>query len=113
MMGQAGKTVVLLMLAELVTAGWPSPSLGQLQLGPGEFVQAGGVDVDVPGYSVPSYVDWDGDGRNDLVIGEGGGGVVEGKVRVYLNVGTHCEPQFEGYLYAQSGAADLVLPGGG
>lgn len=82
-----------------------------LNLGSEEFVQAGSPpnDIVVSGYSVPSYVDWDSDGRNDLVIGEGGDGV-PGKVRVYLNVGTTLTPQFDEYFYARSGGVDLVCP---
>jgi len=44
-----------------------------LKLGSEQLIQAGGVDIDVPGYSVPSFVDWNADGLGDLVIGQGGG----------------------------------------
>lgn len=46
-------------------------SAGVLDLGPEDIVQAGGSDVVVVGSSVPSYADWDSDGRMDLVVGEG------------------------------------------
>lgn len=81
-----------------------------LNLGPEELVQANGVDIVVsgyPGYSVPSFVDWNNDKLNDLVIGEGGG-YGFGKVRVYLNVGTESDPLFSDYFYAQSKGSDLV-----
>jgi hypothetical protein len=81
-----------------------------LRLGPESFVQSGGVDIDVPGYSVPSTSDWNDDGLPDLIVGEGG---AAGKVRVYLNVGTAGAPAFDGYAYAQAGTTDLVEPGGG
>jgi len=83
-----------------------------LRLGPEELVQAGGVDITVPGYSVPSFVDWDNDGDNDLVIGEGSGSFT-GKVRVYLNTGTASNPQFSGSAYVQSGAGALTCAGSG
>ena len=82
-------------------------------LGPEEIVQAGGSAIAVPGYSVPSFVRWDGDGLRDLVIGEGGGGVAEGKVRIYLNGGTASEPEFFDYVYAQSLDTDLVCDAAG
>jgi hypothetical protein len=83
-----------------------------LNLGPEEIVQAGGVDIQVPGYSVPSFVDWNNDDLKDLVIGEGGG-FGAAKVRVYLNVGTESDPQFSDHFYAQSAGADLVCPADG
>ena len=84
-----------------------------LLLGQEELVQASSINIDVPGYSVPSFVPWDGDGLKDLIVGEGGGGVAEGKVRVYLNIGTEFEPEFSGYFYVQSLGSDLVEPGSG
>jgi len=59
-----------------------------LNLGPEELVQTNGVDIQVPGYSVPSFVDWNNDNLKDLVVGEGGG-FGDAKVRVYINVGTY------------------------
>ncbi len=83
-----------------------------LNLGPEELVQANGVDIKVPGYSVPSFVDWNNDKLKDLVIGEGGG-FGDAKVRVYLNVGTEPSPQFSDYFYAQSNGSDLICPASG
>ncbi len=74
-----------------------------------ELVQADGRDIDVPGYSVPSFVDWNNDDLNDLVIGEGSGSD-SAKIRVYLNVGTEPEPQFSDYFYVQSDSNDLTCP---
>lgn len=73
-----------------------------LNLGPDELVEANGVDISVGTYSVPSYVDWNNDGLEDLIIGTG-----SGKVRMYLNVGTESNPQFLNYFYAQSNGSDL------
>jgi hypothetical protein len=82
-----------------------------LNLGPEEIVQAGGTDISVPGYSVPSYVDWNNDGLTDLVVGEGPDSYMQGKVRVYLNEGTTSSPQFSEFFYVQSGTADLAVSG--
>ncbi len=89
------------------------PAAGQLNLGPEELVQADGADIDVPGYSVPSFVDWNNDGLGDLVVGEGSGAFPDAKVRVYPNVGTSSAPQFSDYFYAQSNGSDLTVPGSG
>ncbi len=84
-----------------------SASGADVAFGPAQLVQAGGADIQVPGYSVPSLADWNGDGLNDLIVGEGGGGF-PGKVRVYLNIGTAADPQFRDYAYARSNASDLT-----
>ena len=78
-----------------------------LNLGPEEIVQANGADIKVSGYSVPSFVDWNNDGLNDLVVGQGGAGY-QGTIRIYLNVGTDSNPQFGNYSYAMSGSEYLT-----
>jgi hypothetical protein len=102
--------VLLLAFAAALVADSACGSL--LNLGAEELVQADGTDIAVNGYSVPSYVDWNNDGRKDLIIGEGGDGY-SGKVRVYLNTGTASNPQFSTFSYAQSGGADLVCTASG
>ncbi|MBN2133525.1 MAG: VCBS repeat-containing protein [Sedimentisphaerales bacterium] len=81
-------------------------------LGPEEFVQAGGGDIVVPGYSVPSFEDWNNDLLKDLIVGEGGS-FGDAKVRVYLNVGTEADPCFVDYFYVQADGADLACPAQG
>ncbi len=84
-----------------------------LRLAPEEFVQAGDADIGVLGYSVPSFVDWDNDGLDDLIVGEGSSSY-SGKVRVYINTGTACQPQFDTFSYAKlADGSDLTCPGDG
>ncbi len=90
----------------------PALAWAGLDLGPEELVKAGGVDLAVPGYSVPLWCDWNSDGLPDLIVGEGGGGLT-GKVRIYLNAGAAGSPQFEAFFYAQSNGADLTVPPAG
>ncbi len=58
-------------------------------------VQAGGSDLTVPGNGClgvfPRVADWDGDGRQDLVVGLAGGGI-----QVFLNAGSDMAPVFSG-----------------
>ena len=89
-----------------------STAQAQLSLGAAEYVVAGGSNIGVTGYSVPSFVEWNEDGLPDLLVGEGSGSYI-GRVRVYLNAGTSFQPQFPGYSYVQSNGADLELLGGG
>ena len=85
------------------------PAWGDLNLGPEELVQANDFDIAVPGWSVPSFVHWNNDGLEDLVVGEGGS-LDNGKVRVYLNDGAPGHPHFTDYFNAQSSGSDLVVP---
>jgi hypothetical protein len=80
----------------------------ELDLGPQEVLQSSGSDIVVSGYSVPSMADWNSDGLRDLVVGEGGGGF-DGRVRVYLNLGTAASPAFADEIYAQSDGVDLIV----
>jgi hypothetical protein len=100
---------------EITTSAGPINNGGVLlSLGPEEIVQAGGLDIVVPGYSVPSLFDWNNDGLQDLIIGEGGG-FGDARVRFYLNIGTESEPMFLNnlFLYAQSYTSDLTCPASG
>ena len=97
---------VVCVLMVLASQGFANDLL--LNLGPEEFVKASGIDIDIGDYSVPSFVDWNNDGLEDLIIGTG-----SGKVRVYLNVGTESNPQFLNYFYAQSNGSDLYCPPAG
>lgn len=102
----AGAVLVVCVLLVGANAGFADGL--ELVLGPEQFVEANGVDIGVGTYSVPSFVDWNNDGLRDLVIGSG-----DGKVRVYLNVGTESNPQFSTYFYAQSNGSDLYcVPAG-
>jgi len=105
------KRAILITLALFALAAANDVFAGglRLRLGPEELVQTAGVDIAVLGYSVPSFVDWDNDGDNDLVIGEGPSSSA-GKVRVYLNTGTASNPQFSGFTYVQSSGSDLTCP---
>ena len=103
--------VLLSAVIAVLAVGIPS-ARADLTLGPEGLVRAGGAGIDVPDYSVPSFIHWDDDGLMDLVVGEGSGTYV-GKIRVYLNTGTHAQPQFSAYSYVQSDGVDLELPGSG
>jgi hypothetical protein len=90
----------------------PGGAPPNFRLGPEEFVTlSSGAQISVLGYSVPSFVCWNGDSLPDLVVGEGGS--TPGKVRVYLNVGTPGQPVFDSFFYAQSNGADLSLAASG
>ncbi len=86
---------------------------GGLNLGPEEYIQTfDALDIQVPGYSVPSLADLNGDGLRDLIIGEGSGSY-PAAVRIYPNVGSATAPEFSTFSHAQSNGTDLILSGSG
>lgn len=97
-------------LAAAITFLATTSASAYIAFDPERLVTAGGVEIDVPGYSVPSLVDWNSDGLPDLMVGEG---TTTGKVRVYVNDGDADAPHFSSYSYVQSLGSDLVVLGGG
>lgn len=87
---------------------------GQTAFDPATMINAGAGPLWVPGYSVPSMVDWNNDTLPDLVVGQGSAAYPDAKVRVYLNEGTPGDPAFSStFEYMQDGSGDLTFPGEG
>lgn len=73
------------------------------------LVEAGGAPIAAAtGHAAPFVLDFDGDGRQDLVVGEFG--EAGGRARIYLNVGTDGAPRFEGFTWLQAGGTDAIVP---
>ena len=70
-------------------------------------IQANGtpINVGVGGNASPFVVDWNGDGKQDLLLGQYDGG----KVRFYANVGLNYDPVFSTFTYLQADGADISL----
>jgi hypothetical protein len=85
----------------------------ELVLDEPQIIQDSGEDLWIFGYSVPSCADWDADGKQDLIVGEGGSGYPDGRVRIYRNVGSAEAPAFAGYVYAMAGEDTLTWPAAG
>ena len=76
----------------------------------GAFVQAGLAqpeNIDIGFRATPTWVDWNLDGRHDLLIGAG-----DGRLRLYLDTAAADEPQFAAAQIIQQNSGDLVVPGG-
>jgi hypothetical protein len=71
------------------------------------FVQAGGVDLLVPSQrSSPAIVDWDQDGRKDLLTGN-----TNGQLLFYANTGTDEAQTFSTYSLVNSDGVPIDLAG--
>ena len=70
---------------------------------------ADGKPIDVPvGHAAPYVVDWNRDGKPDLLVGQFG----EGKLRIFLNEGTAKEPIFGKFEYFRAEGEDATVPTG-
>ncbi|MCK6478975.1 MAG: hypothetical protein L6R43_02150 [Planctomycetes bacterium] len=97
----AGIAAALLCAAAALAAG------GAPRLGPPVKVLDGKEPIDVEvGHATPNLLDWDGDGKRDLLVGQFGGG----RLRFYRNVGRDDAPAFEGFAYVQAGGKDATVP---
>ena len=65
------------------------------------------VDVQI-GHAAPLVTDWDGDGLQDLLVGQFG----EGKLLIHENRGSRGSPSFNGAEVFQAGGTDGVVPAG-
>jgi hypothetical protein len=74
-------------------------------------VEAGGAPIDVAGYrgAAPFVGDFDGDGLNDLLVGQ----YDQGRLRIYRNVGTRDKPRFDDFEWFRVNGQIAELPGGG
>jgi len=63
------------------------------------------INVGVGGNASPFMVDWNGDAKQDLLLGQYDGG----KVRFYANIGTHYNPTFGGFAYLQADGSDIAV----
>ncbi len=73
----------------------------RVQVGP----SGGKFDISVGGRATPCIVDWNEDGRFDLLVGS-----IDGKLRLYYNEGGGLPPDFRHTLYIADGDGQLVVP---
>lgn len=87
-----------------------APSEGALpELSEGQMVYDGDAPIDIKtGHLVPCLVDWDGDGKQDLVVGQ----YAKAKIRLYLNKGSKKKPEFDGFEFMQAGGKEISLESG-
>ncbi len=69
-------------------------SVGNPQLTAKGFIKANNNDINVINRAAPVVVDWNNDGKKDLVLGDDAG-----YVRLYLNSGANNDPKFTTFTY--------------
>ena len=70
-------------------------------------IVANGVPINVGtgGNASPFLIDWNGDGKQDLLLGQ----YLQGKIRFYENIGTNFDPIFGDFVYLQADGADISV----
>ena len=72
-------------------------------------VAAGGKAIDVEvGHLVPDAVDWNNDGKKDLLVGQ----FKDGGIHLYLNEGTDSKPVFGDFTLLAAGDKPIQLDAG-
>jgi hypothetical protein len=72
-------------------------------------IEANGKPIDTDtGHAAPCVADFDGDGVQDLLVGQFGGGALW----VFHNTGTNAQPKLAAGVKFQAGSKDGVVPCG-
>ena len=74
------------------------------ELEAGVYIYDGSQPLGVDRHSTPTVVDWNNDGKKDLVVGQYG----YGYIWLYLNQGTDRNPVFNGGSLIQSGGSPIT-----
>ena len=70
-------------------------------------IKAAGTDIKLSYCTVPHVVDWNADGKKDLLVGE-----FYGNVFLYVNSGTDTNPVFGAGTKLQAGGSEIKVPSG-
>jgi len=99
-------SALVLVLMSLSSSNAPAPGD---DLAPPVRLEAGGKPIDTEvGHAAPFVYDWDGDGIQDLLVGQFGGG----ELWIFHNEGTNAAPKLAAGVKFKQGAKDGVVPSG-
>jgi len=71
-------------------------------------IQCSGTDIAVGTNSAPFVIDWDSDGKKDLIVGRES--TTGGSLQLYLNEGTSASPLFNSYSQVLMGSNPIAWP---
>ncbi len=74
------------------------------ELEAGVYLKDGGQTLEVNGTAVPFAVDWNNDGRKDLLVGQ----FTNGNIWLFLNQGTDINPVFNGKETVKSNGSAIT-----
>ena len=69
-------------------------------------IEVEGAEIDVGSFAAPFAADWNGDGKKDLLVGDG-----DGSIHLYLNVSNNGEPQLISSGKVKVNGQDLMVDG--
>lgn len=70
----------------------------------GIALRIGEQPLEVDGFAAPTLADWNGNGNRDLVVGQ----FDEGRIAVFLNMGSDAEPLFDSAFFVRSAGKDIA-----
>ncbi|MBI9016709.1 MAG: VCBS repeat-containing protein [Phycisphaerae bacterium] len=74
----------------------------------GFMINDGDKPIDMKITAAPEMVDWNNDGKLDLLVGA----FIDGKIELFINKGTKTKPKFEGGIKIQAEGKDIRLASG-
>jgi len=97
------------LLAVLIVLGFAAGIATAGELAEPVRLEAAGKPIDTEiGHAAPCVADFDGDGVQDLLVGQFG----QGLLWIYRNEGTNAEPKLAAGIQFKDGAEDARVPGG-
>jgi hypothetical protein len=99
---------IILATAAVLLLSLSAAAAGELAEPVAVEVAGQAIDMEHGGHAAPAVVDFDHDGRKDLLVGE----IYDGRLRVYRNTGSNAQPKFEGYEWFKAGADLGRVPSG-
>ncbi len=100
----AGKELMKQLAVGLAVLWTSAAWAGIPELEPGVYVSSNGKPLTVNYFTAPSMIDWNNDGRKDLLVGQ----FTSGNVWLFLNQGTDAQPVFGAGQLVRAGYAPLT-----